>query len=192
MQVNDVIAQKKQLRAHFSALRASTDKVEKTALDAALCREIAAHPAFLACDTLLCYFPVRDEPDLTALYQLARKRGKKTAFPRCVGTQMTFYTVDGEHELEPGRFGIPTPPEGAPIAVCDTRTLCIVPALSATTAGTRLGYGGGFYDRFLFGFSGTALLPIYSKLICDALPCEETDQRIPYILTEKGELRKDV
>lgn len=188
MQVSDILAQKKQLRAHFTALRAGIPAEQKAALDAALCREIAAHPAFLSCDELLCFFPVRDEPDFTALYQLARKRGVKTAFPRCVGTQMLFHVVESEDELEMGRFGIRAPREDAPLAALTARTLCLVPALAATKEGLRLGYGGGFYDRFLPDFSGTSLLPIYSTLICDALPREQTDCAADYILTEKGEL----
>ena len=188
MQVSDLTAEKKHLRAHFSALRASIPSDEKTALDAALCRAITEHPAFLACDTLLCFSPVRDEPDLTALYKLARERGIKTAFPRCVGTQMTFHVVQNESELLRGRFGIPTPQDGAPQVVCDTRTLCLLPALAVSKDGTRLGYGGGFYDRFLACFAGTSLLPIYSTLVCDALPREQTDITPAYILTEKGEL----
>ena len=192
MQVSDLTAEKKRLRAHFSALRASIAADEKTALDAALCRAIAEHPAFLACDTLLCFSPVRDEPDFTALYQLARERGVKTAFPRCVGKQMTFHVVQSESELEVERFGIPTPQESAPLAACDKHTLCLMPALAVSKDGTRLGYGGGFYDRFLEHFEGSALLPIYSALVCDALPREHTDKVPQYILTEKGELKKDV
>ena len=188
MQVSDLITQKKQLRTHYLALRASISVEEKVALDTALCHAIATHQAFLDCDTLLCFSPVRDEPDLTPLYRFARERGIKTAFPRCKGTQMCFHVVESEKALEAGRFGIPTPREDAPIAICTTRTLCLVPALAATQSGLRLGYGGGFYDRFLPHFSGVTLLPIYSALICDALPREQTDQTVLYILTEKGEL----
>lgn len=191
MQVSDLLAQKKQLRAQYLALRASIPTAEKAVLDAALCREIAAHPAFASCDTLLCFFPVRDEPDLRRLYQLARGRGVKTAFPRCTGTQMTFHIVESETELQEGRFGIRAPRENAPLANCTARTLCLVPALAATKDGTRLGYGGGFYDRFLPHFPGVTLLPIYSTLVCDALPREQTDQTVDHILSEKGELTQN-
>ena len=187
--MSDILTQKKLLRTRFLALRANIPPEQKAALDAALCREIAAHPTFLACDTMLCFSPVRDEPNFAALYQLARERGIKTAFPRCVGTQMSFHLIASDTALEVGRFGIPTPPKDAPLATCSTRSLCLVPALAATKNGLRLGYGGGFYDRYLPGFPGTTLLPIYSALLCDALPCEETDQTVDFILTEKGELR---
>ena len=188
MHPSDISAEKRKLRAHFLALRAAIPAAEKAILDAALCRKIAQHPAFLHCDTLLCFSPVRDEPNFTMLYQLARKRGVKTAFPRCTGTQMRFHIVESESELTEGRFGIPTPREDAPLATYTARTLCLLPALSATREGTRLGYGGGFYDRFLASFAGVTLLPIYSALVCDSLPCERTDIPASHILTEKGEL----
>ena len=191
MPLADIIAEKKRLRAHFLALRAQIPTAKKAALDAALCRSVAAHPAFAACDVLLCFAPVRDEPDLTDLYRLARELNKQTAFPRCTGTQMSFHTVASEDALEKGRFGIPTPKKEAPLAALGSRTLCLVPALSATRDGARLGYGGGFYDRFLESFPGISLLPLYSALVCDTLPLEPTDQVIRHILTEKGELPQD-
>ncbi len=187
----DVIAEKKRLRAHFLAQRAAIPAAERTALDAALCRRIAAHPAFAGCDTLLCFSPVRGEPDFTALYELARQRGIKTAFPICAGVQMHFHLVEHEQELEAGRFGIPTPPKDAPLAPLGACTLCLVPALAATKSGERLGYGGGFYDRFLADFKGISMLPIYSTFTCEALPHEDTDLAVSIILTEKGELLQD-
>lgn len=191
MQVSDILAAKKALRQKHRASRAEIPAAQKAAWDAALCREIAAHPAFRCCDVLLCFFPVRDEPDLTALYQLARERGVKTAFPRCADTQMTFHVVTDEQELVEGRFGIRAPREDAPLAALSARTLCLVPALAATKKGERLGYGGGFYDRFLPHFPGVSMLPIYSTLVCNTLPCEQTDRSVDHILTEKGELTQD-
>ena len=188
----DILTEKKRLRAQYLARRAAISADRKLQLDAALCQRIATHKAFLHADMLLCFSPVRDEPDLTALFRLARERGVKTAFPRCTGTQMTFHTVQGEHELETGRFGIPTPPKSAPLATYSKRTLCLVPALAAAKNGMRLGYGGGFYDRFLSQFPGISLLAISGDFICDSLPVEPTDRAVDHILTEKGELLQDV
>ncbi len=183
----DILAEKKRLRAHFLALRAQIPAAEKRALDAALYRAIAAHPAFASCDTLLCFSPVRSEPDLTELYKLARERGVKTAFPRCTGVQMSFHLVRDACELVAGRFGIPTPRADAPLAPLAPRTLCLVPALALARDGTRLGYGGGFYDRFLANFLGVSLAALYSEFVCDTLPREQTDLPVDFIVCEKGE-----
>ena len=101
---------------------------------------------------------------------------------------MYFQLVSHMGELAPGRFGIPTPPKDAPVAHPTPDTLCLLPALAATPHGERLGYGGGFYDRFLVGFKGPTLLPLYEALILPALPCEQTDLAADVILTEKGVL----
>ena len=178
--------QKKRLRAEYLALRATLP--HKRELDLALCREIATHTAFRDCDTLLAFAPTKGEPDLTPLYRIALERGLCVAFPRCAGKQMSFHTVSALTELSPGRFDILTPSENAPRANLGAHTLCLLPALAATKDGYRLGYGGGFYDRFLPAFPGITLLPIYSALLCDALPREDTDIPATHILTEKGVL----
>lgn len=178
--------QKKAMRAAYLALRASLP--HKRELDLALCREIAAHSTFRNCDTLLAFAPTKGEPDLMPLYRLALEKGVSVAFPRCTGKQMSFHTVSELSKLSPGRFGILTPSEDAPMPSLGAHTLCLLPALAATRDGYRLGYGGGFYDRFLPDFPGVTLLPIYSALLCDTLPREDTDVPAICILTEKGVL----
>ena len=180
--------EKKLLRAHYLALRTSIPTSEKEQLDAALCRGICTLPIWEECDLVLGFHAVNGEPDLAHLYRLALERGKKIAFPRCEGRQMRFHLAATAQRPTAGRFGIPTPPETAPLAIPTARTLCILPALAATRGGARLGYGGGFYDRYLSDFSGIGVLPIYSSLICDKLPQEQTDLPADYILTEKGVL----
>ena len=185
---NNLAAQKAALRTHCLSLRNSLGNAQKKELDAALCREIAVHPFFQKADILLTYCAVRGEPDLSPLLEIARERGIKTAFPRCEGKQMTFHVVQDTGELQQGRFGILTPSANAPLAYTTPNTLCLLPALAATRDGMRLGYGGGFYDRFLPNYNGHTLLPIYEMLILPTLPCEETDIRAQVILTEKGVL----
>ena len=101
---------------------------------------------------------------------------------------MFFHTVGGVNELLPDRYGIPAPAADAPRACSNARTLCLLPGLAAGKDGTRLGYGGGFYDRFLATFEGTTLFPVYSRLVFDTLPSEAHDRRVDHILTEKGEI----
>ena len=184
----NVTEQKRALRAQYLSLRASLEKQERDACDAALCRRIASLSAFSESDLVLGFCAVRGEPDLTALYELALQRGKKLAFPRCEGQVMRFHTVASLAELTAGRFGIPAPAPDAPPALLTPHTLCILPALAATSTGERLGYGGGFYDRFLPHFCGRTVLPIYEKFLCPTLPQEATDRAADCILTEKGVL----
>ena len=168
--------------------RAALSCKERAALDVALVREIARHPAFLCADALLLYAPVRGEPDLLPLFEIARERGLSCGFPRCVGKEMTFHAVSDLAQLQEGRFGIPTPSESAPSITPTKQTLCILPALAATRDGRRLGYGGGFYDRYLACFPAYALLGIYQILLTDDIPTEPTDRTANAVITEKGVL----
>ena len=102
---------------------------------------------------------------------------------------MRFLRFEGEARLEKDRFGILSPAREAAEAVPTKKTLCIVPGLAAGRDGTRLGYGGGFYDRFLPRFEGYLLFPLYERFVFDTLPHECHDFLIDPagIITEKGE-----
>ena len=188
MQALTLTARKQALRTECLAIRAALSPTERAEADAALCRAVAALPEFCEATLLLCYAPARGEPDLTPLYRLCLERGIAIAFPRCVGKEMHFHTVDALDALVEGRFGILAPTEDAPRAILTPRTLCVLPALAATKSGARLGYGGGYYDRFLPNFPGRTVLPIYERLIRPSLPQEPTDRPADIIITEKGDL----
>ena len=182
-----ITEQKKALRASCKALRLAIPSDEKAAANAAILRTVAAHSAFLRANLILCFFPVRGEVDLTPIVEIAKQRGIRVAFPRCEGTEMHFHLVSGLDELTLDRFGIPAPRADAPIAVSSEKTLCLLPGLAAGRDGTRLGYGGGFYDRFLAEFEGVTLFPVYDRLLFDTLPADTLDRKADHIVTEKGE-----
>lgn len=181
-----ITEQKRALRAECLATRAALSPAEKATRDAALCRAIAATDAFARADLLLLFSPVRGEPDLTVLATLAAARGIPVAFPRTEGGEMEFFVCEPQALCDRDRFGIPIPPYDAPRAHCTPRTLCVLPGLAAGQDGTRLGYGGGFYDRFLPKFAGEVLFPIYDFLVFPTLPAENFDYRVATLVTEKG------
>lgn len=174
------------------ARRSSLSTAERLAADTALSDTIARHSAFLHADLVLAFSPVRGEPDLSLLCELAAMRHIPVAYPRCEGKDMTFHVIRKREELVVDRFGIPAPAANAPVATPTKRTLCLLPGLAAGLDGTRLGYGGGFYDRFLDTFPGITLFPIYHCLLFPTLPTESTDQTVHHIVTEKGEIRLHV
>ena len=142
-------------------------------------------------DILLLYFPTRSEPDLTLLAHLALRDGKQVAFPisRTDSLTLDFRIVTSLDELEAGAYGIFEPRESAPRATLTERTLCVVPALAVDRDGYRLGYGKGYYDRFLSSFVGRSLVAIHSSLVCERLPRNDTDIPLNTIITETGAIR---
>lgn len=177
---------KKALRAVCLARRLAISSEERQAANKAISHTVSGLSAFLDADLILAFSPVRGEVDLMPLYEIALARKIPLAFPRCTGKEMTFHVVRSMDELTPDRFGIPAPCADAPLATATEHTLCLMPGLAAGRDGTRLGYGGGFYDRFLTTFRGITLFPIYESLLFVTLPTEETDMRVTYLVTEKG------
>ena len=180
--------QKDLLRSRFRAIRRSLPAEERSALDGALCRGILRLPQFQDALVILGFFPVRDEPDLRPLYEEALALGKTVAFPIChkENHTMRFRAVRDLSELTVGSYGIPEPSEDCEDVSHSNSALCVVPALSATRDGTRLGYGGGYYDRFLASFCGYTVCPLYSMLLTDSLPVDGFDVAVDQIITELG------
>lgn len=181
-------ADKKALRQRLLIERQAIDVSEKQRLDAALCAKIGAHPRFLKADALLGYLPMRGEPDLTALFQAAKTLHISVYLPRCTEDGMRFLRYTDHNSLTRDRFGILAPDSDADEAVLTAHTLCLVPGIAAGRDGSRLGYGGGFYDRFLPRFMGYSLFALYHRFVFDTLPHQSHDYRLAHIITEKGEL----
>lgn len=179
---------KKALRQKLLALRLAIPEEKKILLDGKLREGIADHPFFGMCDVLLLYAPTKGEPNLLPLTDLAWSLGKQVALPVCHPKDHTlsFHLVSSTDELAMGNYGILEPSRLAPQPELTENTLCLLPALSFDLLGYRLGYGGGYYDRFLENFPGRTIGPIYSCLLTDRLPIGEHDQATHHIMTERG------
>ena len=182
-------ADKKKARLELAKIRA--DIYDKQKYSDLLCNGIEALKEYKDADVILLYFPTRSEPDISPLADIARRDGKKIAFPISVTKDCTldFRFISSPDELEIGAYGIREPRADAERATLSDRTLCIVPALAVDTDGYRLGYGKGYYDRFLSTFEGNAVVAIHSSLVCERLPRNDTDIPIKTIITETGAIR---
>lgn len=179
--------EKAALRKELLACRRAIPAREREALDAALVGHIAAHRYFKNADAVLGFVAMRGEPDLSPLYRMAMARGIPVCLPRVEGGEMHFYRYEGEGTLTPDRFGILSPSPSSGEVTLTSQTLCLLPGLAADKSGVRLGYGGGFYDRFLPRFAGKVIFPLYSRLLVERLPAEPTDVPVLCVITEKGE-----
>lgn len=135
-------------------------------------------------DTVLLYASFGTEIDTMSIAE--KLFGKYTvAFPlsRKDGI-MTFHTVKSADELHKGMYGIYEPDASLPRPEINNSTLCILPGLAFTADGLRLGYGGGYYDRFLAEYSHIHTMAFaYEELITENLPAMQHDIRADYILT---------
>ena len=182
-------ADKKKTRLELAKIRA--DIYDKQKYSELLCSGIATLKEYKDADVILLYFPTRSEPDISPLADIARRDGKKVAFPISVTKDCTldFRFISSPDELEIGAYGIREPRADTERATLSGRTLCIVPALAVDTDGYRLGYGKGYYDRFLSAFKGNTVVAIHSSLVCERLPRNDTDIPVKTIITETGAIR---
>lgn len=100
---------------------------------------------------------------------------------------MAFYRVKSREDLKKGRFGIWEPdPTVCPLLEEPSGAFCLVPGLAFDRAGYRLGYGKGYYDRFLAAHAVKAVGLCYEELLLSQVPRQPLDQRVGWLVTEAG------
>ena len=143
-------------------------------------------------EILFTYVSLSDEVDTFELLAWALKAGKRVAVPRCVVGKplIEFYFIHDRHELEHGSYGLLEPPKKIE-RLCTCRNgLCVLPGLSFDRSGTRLGYGRGYYDRFLQSFKGSTAGLCFSQVLSDTpLPSGRFDIPADMIVTDKEIIR---
>lgn len=137
---------KSRLRRQFQQQR---DRLDTVTLSRQLCERLSKWPELQRSQTILAYWPHNSELSLLALMELWRD--KTWGLPRCLpDSQLAWHRyVPGCDRLIPGKFGILEPSPSVPPIDLLTVNVAIVPALACDRWGTRLGYGGGYYDRCL-------------------------------------------
>ena len=183
---------KKTLRRRYAKIRdAVTCRAEKSA---AITERLLASDLLCDCKTVLLYLSFRSEPDTHALLRQLNERGICTAVPR---TDSKNHTMDAVGitdfaDLKPGNYGILEPdPRGIasgrlPILLKNSIDLILLPGLAFDRRGYRLGYGGGYYDRYLCGYRGKSAALAFSDCVTEKLPHDPHDMRIGAIVCENA------
>ena len=160
---------------------------------AAKSEKICAHAERLideiGAKTVLSFFPVRGEPDILPLAKRLLEKGITVAFPisHKEDVRLEFRAISAIEDLKIGTYKICEPIESTQtLSVFEKDTVCLVPALSFDVRGMRLGYGMGYYDRFLQNFGGVSIGISFSDLLAEELPVADTDIPVLKIITEGG------
>ena len=173
---------KKALRATIRAQkRAMTEDmiVEKSKKLGEL---LVASQAYQNAKSIYGYLPYNQEVRTVAMLEQAIRDGKRVAVPKCYGDEMRFIWMDDLSKVEKGYAGIPEPVEDGPIAD-DPTALVLMPGLAFDPQGHRIGYGGGFYDRFLAEETAHPTLALcYDFQMLDRLETEEFDIPVDTVL----------
>jgi len=184
---DDLAQLKQQLRQECKRTRAALGVDARRMASAAICGALEDWEIFQQAETLSTYLPMRGEVDLTPL--LARHPGKRWAIPRILTRGgMTFHAYDPARLLRHA-FGMLEPAPECPAIPPAAIQFVFVPGLAFDRQGWRLGYGGGFYDRFLALCPGLPAGIAYQALLLDHLPHAEYDIPMQVLITEQGRIQ---
>ena len=173
---------KKELRRSIrEQKRAMTEEQIVTASEK-LGQLFAATDAYQKAETIYGYLPYNQEVRTVPMLQKALDDGKKVAVPKVFGEEMKFIYLDDLTAVEKGYAGIPEPVADGPVAD-DKEALVLMPGLAFDPQGHRIGYGGGFYDKFLASEPGHPTVALcYAFQMLPQLETEEFDIPVDCVL----------
>jgi len=178
---------KKELREKYVDERKNMAPDTREMYDAKILDRICASITYRHSNEILLYASMKYEIDTWKLFDVAIKAGKKVAFPRTFeDSTMKYYYCTSKDDLELRENGIYEPREGLEEYVPSNQSLCIVPAVVFDKEGYRIGYGKGFYDRFLSTFPGVKAGLVYSNMILPKVPRGRFDKHVDIIISERG------
>lgn len=175
---------KEELRKTFREQRNSlTDKTKKSQM---ITKNIISSPIFQKASVVMLYRSAKGEVETDVLWQICKEQGKTCVFPKCVSkTEMIAVLAESEEDFSVSGFGIlePTSDEAFPKEQID---LIIVPALAFDRNNYRMGYGGGYYDRYLVGYQGVSVGLCFSELLVSSVMPNGWDIPVSFVVTEQG------
>mgnify|MGYP003290489814 CR=1 FL=1 len=174
----DKQALRKQIREQKRAM--TTEQID--AASARLGELFLRSEQYLQAKTIYGYLPYNQEVRTVPMLEQAIRDGKRVAVPKVYGDEMRFIYIDDFTRVEKGYAGIPEPTNDEPVAN-DPTALVLMPGLAFDPQGHRIGYGGGFYDKFLAAEPNHPTLALcYSFQMLPKLETEEFDIPVDCVL----------
>lgn len=176
---------KKELRLRMQELRRSLPSRQKQQLDQGITATLLATPEYRNSRRIFLYYSMPEEVDTRAILRHALAQGKTVCIPKCLpNRQMEARQIRSEADLTEETYGIPEPGAHCPVIVPEDIDLIVVPALCCDRRMNRLGYGGGYYDRYLRRTAGMKAILCPRQRVVDAVPADGLDTACDWIVTE--------
>ena len=178
--------EKRELRRRVREELSALSRSELVCSDDALFARFLALPQVEAAQTVFAFWGIPGkEPDTARLIGELVRRGKTVGLPRMLPEhRMEVRRYEPDRPLVKVSFGISEPGEDCPLLEREEIDLVLVPAVCYDRLGYRLGFGGGYYDRWLEGFSGVKVGLCREAVLREAVPTEAHDAKVDILLTE--------
>ena len=138
-------------------------------------------------ESIACYYSIGSEVQTVELITRLLEEKKSVSLPRISSNAMSFRIIDDLSKLDKGEFDIPEPKDNAPIQ--EKHDVILVPCVGLDGEGNRIGYGQGFYDKYLEGNNAIKIALSYSKQIVKSIPVTDEDIKMDWIITEKDVIK---
>ena len=179
--------EKTALRRVFSSRRAAIADVYHREASEKIAEHFFESEIYKNAETVLLYLSINREVRTRAMMDRILSDGKRLALPVCFDNgRMTFRYITDKDQLVKGKFSAPEPRSGCEEYVGNTSTVCVIPALAFDRRGYRLGYGKGYYDRYLSRFDTVKVGFSFDELFVEELPHGRFDAACDAVITEKG------
>ena len=176
---------KKELRSLIRGKKRAMTEEQIDAMSRDLGRQFRASKLYEQAETIYGYLPYNQEVRTVPMLEQALRDGKRVAVPKVYGEEMRFIYIEDFSRIAPGYCNIPEPVDDGPVAE-DQKALVLMPGLAFDRAGRRIGYGGGFYDRFLAEEPDHPTLALcYGFQMFDRIETEEFDIPVDQVLWAK-------
>ncbi len=177
-----VSTEKSALRKYLLEKRDSTSAELREIASMQIHENLKKNAIFTNAQNIACYFPIGSEVDTHDIMLDILKQGKNLLLPRIIDDDIEFYIISNLEKLEKGNFEIMEPKDNCEKA---KKIDCIlIPTVGVSKLGVRLGYGMGYYDRFLSSTDAVKISLTYSKQIIKSIPSDSHDVKIDWIITE--------
>jgi 5-formyltetrahydrofolate cyclo-ligase len=181
---------KQELRRELEALRDRIPCDEKRGLDRSIQEHLLQWEVYRAATSLFCYVSFRSEVETIPIIAESISQGKIVSVPKIdldTCRMYAFIVENTDTSLKEGAYGIPEPVQGCREVDYSSLELIVAPGLAFTLSGERLGYGGGYYDRFMEIHNHPTICALtYDRMILDEIPVKDHDISVDYVITESG------
>ena len=178
---------KSELRKQVLQEMKAIPRTQKVTMDLALTERLLQHPFYQEAKIIATYLSFPHEFQTHELIEQALKDGKKVLIPKTYPKGRMDFVVYDSQQLVKTSFGLLEPQGDLEVVDASQIDLIHVPGLAFTMEGYRIGYGGGYYDRYLKHFTGHTLSPVYPCQIQDFIP-ENHDIPVQEVLIDEGNL----
>lgn len=172
-----------ELRSSMMKRRGELSANEHGSLSNIIFNKVIHDERFLNAHHVGLYVSFKNEVDTLKLIDYCLSHGKRVSVPRVSGKSMDFYEIKNKNELKPGAFGVLEPITGA---ITDKNSIDIiyVPLLAYDESNHRIGYGKGYYDRYLSGYENLAIGLAFSFQKVDTIVTNPFDFPLSFIYNE--------